>query len=48
MTPNYQVIVDLIANMGMVVFPIALVFIICEKCIGAFLDFVSGSRRVKL
>ena len=44
---NYQIIIDMIANIGIVVFPIALIFVICEKLSDIFLGFVSG-RRVKL
>lgn len=47
MSIDYQIIVDLIANMGMLVFPIALIFIICDKVVDFFLSFVAN-RRVKL
>lgn len=48
MSVNYQIIVDLIANMGLIVFPIATLFCICEKLVDVFLGFVGGSRRVKI
>ena len=48
MTINYQIIVDMIANMGIVVFPIALIFVIVGKITQAFISFVRGDRRVKL
>lgn len=48
MEVNYQIIVDLIANMGILVFPIALIFVICGKISNSFLSFVSGDRRVRL
>ncbi len=44
---DYQNVVNLIANMGLLVFPIALIFCICEKLIDIFLNFVSG-KRVRL
>lgn len=44
---DYQIIVDLIANLGIIVFPIALIFCISEKLIDIFLNFVTG-KRVKL
>lgn len=48
MEVNYQVIVDMIANMGIIVFPIALIFVIVGKITQAFISFVRGDRRVKL
>lgn len=47
MEVNYQIIIDLIANMGIIVFPIALIFLICGKLIDLLLSFI-GNRRVKL
>ncbi len=47
MEVNYQVIIDLISNIGIVVFPIALIFCICERVVDFFLSFVSG-KRVKI
>lgn len=44
---NYQIILDLLANIGIIVFPIALIFELCEKICDIFLSFVSG-KRVKL
>lgn len=48
MTINYQIIVDMIANIGIIVFPIALIFVIVGKITQAFISFVRGDRRVKL
>ena len=48
MTIDYQVIVNMIANMGIIVFPIALIFVIVGKITQAFISFVRGDRRVKL
>ena len=45
---NYQVIVDMIANMGIIVFPIALMFVISSKLVNTFISFVKGDKRVKL
>ena len=44
---DYQIVVDLISNIGIVVFPISLIFCICERLVDIFLGFVSG-KRVKL
>lgn len=44
MEMNYQIIINLIASMGIIVFPIALIFLICEKVSNIFLDFVAGRR----
>lgn len=41
---DYQVILDLLANIGIIVFPIALIFEICERVVDFFLTFVSGKR----
>lgn len=48
MTIDYQVIIDMIANIGIIVFPIALIFVICGKLVQTFLSFVRGDKRVKL
>ena len=48
MTIDYQVIVNMIANMGIIVFPIALIFVVIGKITQAFISFVRGDRRVKL
>lgn len=45
---NYQVIIDMIANMGIIVFPIALLMVITGKIINFFISMVRGDRRVKL
>lgn len=47
MLVNYQIIVDMFANIGIVAFPVALLFVICDKIVNLFLSFV-GNRRVKL
>lgn len=44
---DYQIIINLITNIGIIVFPIALIFCIAEKLIDIFINFVSG-KRVKL
>ena len=48
MTIDYQIIVDMIANMGIITFPIALIMVIAGKVVNFFLSFVRGDRRVKL
>ena len=47
MNVNYQDIISLIIQMGVLVFPIALIFCVTEKLIDMFLNFVSG-KRVRL
>ena len=47
MNVDYQNIINLIIQMGILVFPIAVVFCVVEKLIDIFLTFVSG-KRVKL
>ncbi len=41
---NYQVVIDLVTNMMLVAFPIALIFMICQKTIGIFVSFVFGKE----
>lgn len=41
---NYQVVIDLVTNMMLVAFPIALIFMICQKLIGIFVSFVFGKE----
>lgn len=41
---NYQIIVDMLANVMIVAFPIALIFMICQKLIGLFVSFVFGKE----
>lgn len=41
---NYQCVVDLVCNMMTVAFPIALIFMICQKLIGIFVSFVFGKE----
>lgn len=47
MTVNYQIIVDMIASIGIFVFPIAILFCLADKFVDIFLSFVSG-KRVRL
>lgn len=44
MEVNYQCVVDLVTNMMIVAFPIALIFMICQKLIGIFVSFVFGKE----
>lgn len=48
MNIDYQVIVDMIANLGIIVFPIALLLVVTGKVVNFFISFVRGDRRVKL
>ena len=41
---NYQCVIDLITNMMTITFPIALIFMICQKVIGIFVSFVFGKE----
>lgn len=41
---NYQCVIDLITNMMTITFPIALIFMICQKLIGIFVSFVFGKE----
>lgn len=41
---NYQAVIDLVTNMMLVAFPIALIFMICQKIIGMFVSFVFGKE----
>ena len=41
---NYQVVLDLVSNMMLIAFPIALVFMIVQKVIGIFVSFVFGKE----
>lgn len=41
---NYQVVIDLVTNIMTVAFPIALIFMICQKIIGLFVSFVFGKE----
>ena len=41
---NYQVVIDLVSNMMLIAFPIALVFMIIQKVIGIFVSFVFGKE----
>lgn len=44
MEVNYQIVVDLVTNIMLVAFPIALIFMICQKLIGIFISFVFGKE----
>lgn len=41
---NYQVVIDLVSNMMIVAFPIALIFMIVQKVVGIFVSFVFGKE----
>lgn len=47
MIVDYQTIVDMIANIGIIVFPIAVILCIADKLVDTFLMFISG-KRVKI
>lgn len=42
--PDYQVIVDSVATMLAIGFPIILILDIAKKLVNLFLDFVTGKR----
>ena len=44
MTVDYQIVVDLVTNIMLVAFPIALIFMICQKITGIFISFVLGKE----
>ena len=44
MSPNYQIIVDSVASMLLVGFPIILILDIAKKLINIFLCFLTGNR----
>ena len=41
---NYQIVIDLVSNMMLIAFPIALIFMIVQKSIGIFVSFVFGKE----
>lgn len=41
---DYQVIVNMLVNVMTITFPIALIFMICQKLIGIFVSFVFGKE----
>lgn len=41
---NYQVVIDLVSNMMLIAFPIALIFMIVQKVVGIFISFVFGKE----
>ena len=47
MNVDYQNVINLIIQIGVLVFPLALIFCVVEKLIDIFLTFVSG-KRVRL
>lgn len=44
MEPNYQCVIDLVINIMTVSFPIAMIFMICQKIVGIFVSFVFGKE----
>lgn len=44
MTVDYQVIIDMLSGVMLVSFPIALIFMICQKLISIFTSFVFGKE----
>lgn len=42
--PDYQVVVNLVCYIMAIAFPIALVFMICQKIIGSFMGVVFGKN----
>lgn len=44
MTVDYQIIVNMLTNVMIVSFPIALIFMICQKLIYIFTSFVFGKE----
>lgn len=41
---NYQCVIDLVTNIMLVAFPIALIFMIVQKIVGIFVSFVFGKE----
>lgn len=41
---NYQAVIDLVSNMMLIAFPIALIFMIVQKVVGIFISFVFGKE----
>ena len=41
---NYQTVVEVMVNIMTVAFPIALIFMICQKLTGIFISFVMGKE----
>lgn len=41
---NYQIVIDLVSNMMIIAFPIALIFMIVQKVVGIFISFVFGKE----
>jgi hypothetical protein len=39
---NYQIVVEMVVNIMTIAFPIALIFMICQKITGIFVAFVMG------
>ena len=42
--PDYQIVVNLVCYIMAISFPIALVFMICQKIIGTFMGVVFGKN----
>lgn len=41
---NYQIVIEMLVNIMTITFPIALIFMICQKLIGIFVSFVFGKE----
>lgn len=41
---NYQIVIDLVSNIMLIAFPIALIFMIVQKVVGIFISFVFGKE----
>lgn len=41
---NYQIVIDLVSNIMLIAFPIALIFMIVQKAVGIFVSFVFGKE----
>ena len=41
---SYQVVIDLVSNIMLIAFPIALIFMIVQKVVGIFVSFVFGKE----
>lgn len=41
---NYQIVIDLVSNIMLIAFPIALIFMIVQKVVGIFVSFVFGKE----
>ena len=48
MEMDYQIIIDMLANLMMFMAPIYILFEICSRILNMFLDFVGGRRSIRL